>query len=189
MKLRVALAQINPTVGDLAGNSALVRTNLKEAKSAGAHVAGATGGIRAAPRGCSGAEIRRGICVAAPRPVHLHGGPRASPCGGLAPVWTTYAHSACRIRHGDCCCAAHGAQLHPMLRQDGGQQPPQPTRRRCPAVAVDRPVWSVPELACAVEAHAYTEAAHAVDFACATDHGSTISASARWVSPLRARPP
>ncbi|CAB4539817.1 unannotated protein [freshwater metagenome] len=39
MKLRVALAQINPTVGDLAGNSALVRTNLKEAKSAGAHVA------------------------------------------------------------------------------------------------------------------------------------------------------
>jgi NAD+ synthase (glutamine-hydrolysing) len=38
MKLRVALAQINPTVGDLAGNSALVRTNLKEAKSAGAHV-------------------------------------------------------------------------------------------------------------------------------------------------------
>jgi len=38
MKLRVALAQINPTVGDLAGNSALIRANLKEAKSAGAHV-------------------------------------------------------------------------------------------------------------------------------------------------------
>ena len=38
MKLRVALAQINPTVGDLAGNSALIRANLKEGKKAGAHV-------------------------------------------------------------------------------------------------------------------------------------------------------
>jgi NAD+ synthase (glutamine-hydrolysing) len=38
MKLRVALAQINPTVGDLAGNSALIRANLIEAKKAGAHV-------------------------------------------------------------------------------------------------------------------------------------------------------
>ena len=38
MKLRVALAQINPTVGDLAGNSALIRANLIAAKKAGAHV-------------------------------------------------------------------------------------------------------------------------------------------------------
>ena len=38
MKLRVALAQINPTVGDLAGNSALIRANLKEGKKAGAQV-------------------------------------------------------------------------------------------------------------------------------------------------------
>jgi NAD+ synthase (glutamine-hydrolysing) len=38
MKLRVALAQVNPTVGDLAGNRALIRANLVEAKSAGAHV-------------------------------------------------------------------------------------------------------------------------------------------------------
>ena len=38
MKLRVALAQINPTVGDLAGNSALIRANLKAGKKAGAHV-------------------------------------------------------------------------------------------------------------------------------------------------------
>ncbi len=38
MKLRVALAQINPTVGDLAGNSALIRANLIEAKKAGTHV-------------------------------------------------------------------------------------------------------------------------------------------------------
>ena len=38
MKLRVALAQINPTVGDLAGNGALIRANLKEGKKAGAHV-------------------------------------------------------------------------------------------------------------------------------------------------------
>jgi NAD+ synthase (glutamine-hydrolysing) len=37
-RLRIALAQINPTVGDLAGNRALIRANLVEAKSAGAHV-------------------------------------------------------------------------------------------------------------------------------------------------------
>ena len=36
--MRVGLAQINPTVGDLAGNSALIRANLKEGKKAGAHV-------------------------------------------------------------------------------------------------------------------------------------------------------
>jgi NAD+ synthase (glutamine-hydrolysing) len=31
MKLRVALAQINPTVGDLAGNAALISKYAKEA--------------------------------------------------------------------------------------------------------------------------------------------------------------
>ena len=38
MKLRVALAQINPTVGDLAGNAALIRTNVKTAADAGANI-------------------------------------------------------------------------------------------------------------------------------------------------------
>ena len=38
MKLSVALAQINPTVGDLAGNSALVSQSLQVAKTAGAHL-------------------------------------------------------------------------------------------------------------------------------------------------------
>jgi len=38
MKLRIALAQINPTVGDLAGNAALVRENFKTAHDAGAHI-------------------------------------------------------------------------------------------------------------------------------------------------------
>jgi NAD+ synthase (glutamine-hydrolysing) len=38
MKLRVALAQINPTVGDLAGNAALIRTNVKTAVDAGANI-------------------------------------------------------------------------------------------------------------------------------------------------------
>jgi NAD+ synthase (glutamine-hydrolysing) len=38
MKLRVALAQINPTVGDLAGNAALIRTNVKTSADAGANI-------------------------------------------------------------------------------------------------------------------------------------------------------
>jgi len=38
MKLSVALAQINPTVGDLSGNSALIMNSVAEAKSAGAHI-------------------------------------------------------------------------------------------------------------------------------------------------------
>jgi NAD+ synthase (glutamine-hydrolysing) len=38
MKLSVALAQINPTVGDLAGNSALVSQYVQSAKTAGAHI-------------------------------------------------------------------------------------------------------------------------------------------------------
>jgi NAD+ synthase (glutamine-hydrolysing) len=38
MKLSVALAQINPTVGDLNGNSALIMNSVAEAKSAGAHI-------------------------------------------------------------------------------------------------------------------------------------------------------
>jgi NAD+ synthase (glutamine-hydrolysing) len=38
MKLRVALAQINPTVGDLAGNAALIRANVKTAADAGANI-------------------------------------------------------------------------------------------------------------------------------------------------------
>jgi len=38
MKLRVALAQVNPTVGDLVANAALVRTNFKTAQDAGAHI-------------------------------------------------------------------------------------------------------------------------------------------------------
>ena len=38
MKLSVALAQINPTVGDLNGNSALIMNSVAEAKGAGAHI-------------------------------------------------------------------------------------------------------------------------------------------------------
>jgi len=38
MKLSVALAQINPTVGDLNGNSALIMNSVAEAKKAGAHL-------------------------------------------------------------------------------------------------------------------------------------------------------
>ena len=38
MKLRIALAQVNPTVGDLAANAALVRQNVATAQSAGAHI-------------------------------------------------------------------------------------------------------------------------------------------------------
>jgi len=38
MKLSVALAQINPTVGDLNGNSALIMNRVQEAKKAGAHI-------------------------------------------------------------------------------------------------------------------------------------------------------
>ncbi len=38
MKLRIALAQVNPTVGDLVANAALVRQNYKQAQEAGANV-------------------------------------------------------------------------------------------------------------------------------------------------------
>ncbi len=38
MKLRVALAQINPTVGDLAGNAALIAESVKSAQSHGANL-------------------------------------------------------------------------------------------------------------------------------------------------------
>ena len=38
MKLRLALAQVNPTVGDLAGNAALIVESTAQAKSAGAHI-------------------------------------------------------------------------------------------------------------------------------------------------------
>jgi NAD+ synthase (glutamine-hydrolysing) len=38
MKLRLALAQVNPTVGDLAGNAALVKASAAQATAAGAHV-------------------------------------------------------------------------------------------------------------------------------------------------------
>jgi NAD+ synthase (glutamine-hydrolysing) len=38
MKLSVALAQINPTVGDLAGNSAMILENVSQAKARGAHL-------------------------------------------------------------------------------------------------------------------------------------------------------
>lgn len=38
MKLRVALAQVNPTVGDLVANAALVRSNFKTAQEQGAHI-------------------------------------------------------------------------------------------------------------------------------------------------------
>ena len=38
MKLRVALAQVNPTVGDFGGNSALIASCVASAKSSGAHI-------------------------------------------------------------------------------------------------------------------------------------------------------
>ena len=38
MKLRVALAQINPTVGDLVGNSALIASSIESAKKSNAHI-------------------------------------------------------------------------------------------------------------------------------------------------------
>ena len=38
MKLRVALAQVNPTVGDLAGNAALIQQSVDQAVGAGAHI-------------------------------------------------------------------------------------------------------------------------------------------------------
>jgi NAD+ synthase (glutamine-hydrolysing) len=38
MKLRIALAQVNPTVGDLVANAALVRQNVAAAQSAGAQI-------------------------------------------------------------------------------------------------------------------------------------------------------
>ncbi len=38
MKLRVALAQINPTVGDLVGNRALVASSIESAKKSSAHI-------------------------------------------------------------------------------------------------------------------------------------------------------
>ena len=38
MKLRIALAQVNPTVGDLVANAALIRENVATAQEAGAHV-------------------------------------------------------------------------------------------------------------------------------------------------------
>ena len=38
MKLRVALAQINPTVGDLAGNAGLIKDSIKKAQDQGAHL-------------------------------------------------------------------------------------------------------------------------------------------------------
>jgi NAD+ synthase (glutamine-hydrolysing) len=38
MKLRVALAQVNPTVGDLAGNAALIKQSVDQAVGAGAHI-------------------------------------------------------------------------------------------------------------------------------------------------------
>jgi NAD+ synthase (glutamine-hydrolysing) len=38
LKMRIALAQINPTLGDLAGNSKLIRTYVSHAKEAGAQV-------------------------------------------------------------------------------------------------------------------------------------------------------
>jgi len=39
MKLRLALAQVNPTVGDLAGNAALIIERSQDAHAAGAHIA------------------------------------------------------------------------------------------------------------------------------------------------------
>jgi NAD+ synthase (glutamine-hydrolysing) len=40
MKLRVALAQINPTVGDFAGNAALIHEAVSQAANDGAHDCG-----------------------------------------------------------------------------------------------------------------------------------------------------
>jgi NAD+ synthase (glutamine-hydrolysing) len=39
MKLRLALAQVNPTVGDLAGNATLIVKRAQDARAAGAHIA------------------------------------------------------------------------------------------------------------------------------------------------------
>ena len=39
MKLRVALAQVNPTVGDLAGNAALIKQSVATAAAQGAQIA------------------------------------------------------------------------------------------------------------------------------------------------------
>ena len=39
MKLRLALAQVNPTVADLAGNAALIKQSVDQAVAAGAHIA------------------------------------------------------------------------------------------------------------------------------------------------------
>jgi NAD+ synthase (glutamine-hydrolysing) len=39
MKLRLALAQVNPTVGDLAGNAAFIIKRAQDARAAGAHIA------------------------------------------------------------------------------------------------------------------------------------------------------
>jgi len=39
MKLRLALAQVNPTVADLAGNAALITQSVDQAVAAGAHIA------------------------------------------------------------------------------------------------------------------------------------------------------
>ena len=38
MKLRLALAQVNPTVGDFAGNAGLIIESTAQARSAGAHI-------------------------------------------------------------------------------------------------------------------------------------------------------
>jgi NAD+ synthase (glutamine-hydrolysing) len=38
MKLRIALAQVNPTVGDLTANAALIRENFQSASQTGAHI-------------------------------------------------------------------------------------------------------------------------------------------------------
>ncbi len=39
MKLRVALAQINPTVGDLEGNAAMILAHAESADNNGSHIA------------------------------------------------------------------------------------------------------------------------------------------------------
>ena len=39
MKLRVALAQVNPTVGDLVGNAALIKDGVAAAAAQGAQIA------------------------------------------------------------------------------------------------------------------------------------------------------
>jgi len=55
MKLRVALAQINPTVGDLAGNAGLIADSVKSAQAQGANliVFPEMSGPRSKKRGCS----------------------------------------------------------------------------------------------------------------------------------------